>query len=249
MAESLSEAGKALSASVVWNPLSHKFSINIVTGNVQVARDLCETVTTLGEVTRDVARDVCKTVTTLGEVTRDVARDVCKTVTTLWEVTRDVARDACITAVSLGALYLDYKLVRPLIETAVKRGLGGERDDQEVRDIRPGSLHVLLHCLTDERFLEVLADYESGRMEERLQEKFSQIGIKVEGLKVEIENMVEVNETKEAINKRYDRCFIKKYNSCCALFEFQIQDFQLIFILLLNILGPRITLCKFFLRI
>ena len=132
----------------------------------------------------------------------EVARDLCKTA-------REVTRDLCITAVSLGALYLGYKLVRPLIETAVKRGLGGERDDQEVRDIRPGSLHVLLHCFTDERFLEVLADYESGRMKERLQEEFSQIGIKVEGLKVEIENMIEVNETKEAINKRYDRCFIK----------------------------------------
>ncbi|CAB4013089.1 Hypothetical predicted protein, partial [Paramuricea clavata] len=162
MAESLSEAGKALSANVAWNPLSGDFSINIATDNVQVARD--------------------------------VVRDVCKTV-------REVARDVCITAVSLGALYLGYNLVRPLIKTAVKRGLGGERDDQEVRGIRPGSLHVLLHCFTDERFLEVLADYESGRMKERLQEEFSQIGIKIEGLKVEIENMVEVNETKEAINK------------------------------------------------
>jgi hypothetical protein len=132
----------------------------------------------------------------------EVARDLCKTA-------REVTRDLCITAVSLGALYLGYKLVRPLIETAVKRGLGGERDDQEVRGIRPGSLHVLLHCFTGERFLDVLADYESGRMKERLQEEFSQIGIKVEGLKVEIENMIEVNETKEAINKRYDRCFIK----------------------------------------
>ena len=156
-----------------------------------------------------------------------VARDVCKTITEVGKSTRDVVRYVGITAVSLGALYLGYKLVRPLIETAVTRGLGGERDDQEVRDIRPGSLHVLLRCFTDERFLEVLADYESGRMKERLQEEFSQIGIKVEGLKVEIENMVEVNETKEAINKRYDRCFIRKYNSCCARFEFQIQDFQL----------------------
>ena len=185
MAESLSEAGKALSANVAWNPLSGDFSINISTDNVQVARDLCQTV-------------------------------------------REVARYAGITAVSLGALYLGYKLVRPLIETAVKRGLGGERDDQEVRGIRPGSLHVLLHCFTDERFLEVLADYESGRMKERLQEEFSQIEIKVEGLKVEIENMVEVNETKEAINKRYDKCFIKNITRAgCARFEFQIQDFQL----------------------
>ena len=210
MTEPLLEAGQALSASVAWNTVSGEVSINIVTDNVQVARDLCQTVTTLGEVARDVTRDVCKTVTTLGEVARDVARDVC------------------ITAVSLGALYVGYKLVRPLIESAVKRGLGGERDDQEVRDIRPGSLHVLLHCFTDERFLEVLADYESGRMKERLQEEFSQIGIKVEGLKVEIENMVEVNERKEAINKRYARCFIKNITRAARVFKkFQVQDFQL----------------------
>jgi hypothetical protein len=88
----------------------------------------------------------------------------------------------------------------------VKNGLGGERDDQEIRGIRPGSLHVLLHCFTDERFLEVLADYESGRMKERLQDEFSQVGFKVEGLKVVIENAVEVNKTKEAINQRYDGC-------------------------------------------
>jgi hypothetical protein len=155
MAESLLEAGKALSANVSWNPVGGNFSINIGTDNVQVAREVCKTVTTLG------------------------------------------------------ALYFGYKLLKPLIESAVTRGLGGERDDQEVRGIRPGSLHVRLHCFTDERFLEILADYESGRMKERLQEEFSQIGIKVEGLKVEIENMVEVNETKEAISKRYNTCFTK----------------------------------------
>ena len=165
----LSEAGKALSLSAGWKPLSREFSINIATDNVQVARDLC------------------------------------------------------ITTVSLGALYLGYKLVRPLIETAVTQGVGGERDDQEVRDIRPGSLHVILHCFTDERFLEVLEDYESGRMKERLQEEFSQIGIKVEGLKVEIENMVEVNETKEAINKRYDKCFIKNITRAARVLNFRYK--------------------------
>ena len=153
MAESLLEAGKALSANVTWNPAGGNFSINIGTDNVQVAQEVCKTVTKLG--------------------------------------------------ITLGALYFAYKLLKPLIESAVTRSLGGERDDQEVGGIRPGSLHVRLHCFTDKRFLEVLADYESGRMKERLQEEFLQIGIKVEGLKVEIENMVEVNETKEAISKRY----------------------------------------------
>ena len=135
----------------------------------------------------------------------EVAQDVLKTV-------RVVGK----TVVALGALYVGYKLLKPVIESAVKRGLGGERDDQDVRGIRPGSLRVQLHCSTDERFLEVLADYESGRMKERLQEEFLQVGIKVEGLKVEIENMVEVNETKKAINNRYNRGFKKKYISRSA---------------------------------
>ena len=177
----MAEAGKALSVTVA----SGAFLININTDDVQVARDVCKTITEVGESTRDVARYVG------------------------------------ITAVSLGALYLGYKLVRPLIETAVKRGLGGERDDQEVRDIRPGSLHVLLHCFTDERFLEVLADYESGRMKQRLQKEFSHIGIKVQGLKVEIENMVQDNETKEAINNRYTRCFIKNKSRAARVLNFK----------------------------
>ncbi len=121
----------------------------------------------------------------------------------------EVVRELCKTAITLGALYTGYKLIKPLIDVAVKRALGGERDDQEVQGIEPGSLHVQLHCFTEERFLEVLADYESGRMKERLLEDFSLVGIRVEGLKVEIENMVEVNKTKEAINKRYSRCFKK----------------------------------------
>ena len=84
----------------------------------------------------------------------------------------------------------------------LKKGLGGERDDQDVPDIKPGSLHVLLCCFTDERFLEVLADYESGRIKERLQKEFSEVGIEVEGMTVEIENMEEVEKTRAAIKKR-----------------------------------------------
>ena len=104
---------------------------------------------------------------------------------------------------TLGALYSDYRSLRAVIFDVVKKGLGGERDGQRDPDIKPGSLRVLLHCLTDKRFLEVLEDYESGKMKERLQEEFSKAGIKVTGLKVEIRNIEEVNKTKEAINKRY----------------------------------------------
>ena len=122
---------------------------------------------------------------------------------TFFKVAGDVAKDVCITAVSLGALYCGFKLLRPVIEGAVEKGLGGERDDQDIPRIKPGSLHVLLCCFTDQRSLEVLADYESGRIKERLQKEFSEVGIEVERMTVEMENMKEVEKTRAAINKRY----------------------------------------------
>jgi hypothetical protein len=45
-------------------------------------------------------------------------------------------------------------------------------------------------------------------MKKRLQEEFSQSGIGVEGLKIEIENLEEVNDTKMAIESRYRRIYI-----------------------------------------
>ncbi|CAB4003060.1 Hypothetical predicted protein [Paramuricea clavata] len=116
-----------------------------------------------------------------------------------------VANSVCQTAVTLGAIYAGYHLLKPLVDAAVTKVLGGEnRDDQHIGEIKPGSLHVLLCCFTDERFLEVLADYGSGGIKERLQQEFSQIGIKTEELKVEVENIEEVMETKETIKKRYE---------------------------------------------
>ncbi|CAB4032059.1 Hypothetical predicted protein [Paramuricea clavata] len=112
-----------------------------------------------------------------------------------------VVKYVCITAVSLSAVYAGYQLMgkKMDIDSAVTRSLGGERDDQEIREIKPGSLHVLLSCFTDQRFLEILEDYECGRMKERLEEEFEKIGIEVEGLKVEIDNMEEVKQRKEII--------------------------------------------------
>jgi hypothetical protein len=122
-----------------------------------------------------------------------------------------VARELCelagyvtlgIGVTTLGVL-LGYRLFKPLIEDVVNVVFGYRRGDQDDPNTETGSLHVLLHCLTDERFLEVLEDYESGGIKERLQKELSQIGIEVEGLKVEIENMKEVEETRAAIKKRY----------------------------------------------
>ena len=138
-----------------------------------------------------------------GEFSFNITTDNVQVAQYLLGTVRVVSR----AVVTLGGLYFGYRLLKPLIKSAVEKCLGGARNDQEFRGIRPGSLRVQLHCSTDERFLEVLADYESGRMKERLQKEFLQVGIKVEGLKVEIENMVEVNDTKEAI--RYDTCFTK----------------------------------------
>ena len=109
------------------------------------------------------------------------------------------------TAITLGALYVANQEVKNLIDLVIKKILG------EDVTITPGSSHVKLHCSTDERFLDVLTDYESGKMKERLEEEFSQVGIMVKGLKVEIQNMAEVNEKKKAIYKRYHGCLMKNF--------------------------------------
>jgi hypothetical protein len=108
-----------------------------------------------------------------------------------------------INATTLDAVYTRCPSVKPLIEKAVSKGLGGERDEQEVRDIKPESPHVLLHCRTDERFLEVLQDHETGKLKKCLRKELSNVEVKVGELVVDIKNMEEVNKTKEAINTRY----------------------------------------------
>ena len=114
----------------------------------------------------------------------------------------EVVRDVCVTVVTLGALYTGYKLLKPLISDAVTTAFGGERNDQEIRNIRSGSLIVLLHCSTDERFLEILEDYESGKLKERLKKEFLTINFHFKEMKVQILNQDEVNQTKDIIGQR-----------------------------------------------
>ena len=112
---------------------------------------------------------------------------------------------------TIGLLYI-YPRVRPIINGLLIKAFGGDkREDQEVQDIKPGSLHVLLRCFTEARFLEVLEDYESGKIKERLEEEFLRAGIKNEGLKVEIENMNEVQKIKMAIEERYIHRLLMHY--------------------------------------
>jgi hypothetical protein len=49
----------------------------------------------------------------------------------------EITKEVCGTAFKLAALYTGYKLLRPVIDEVVKKSLGGEREDQDVRDIRP----------------------------------------------------------------------------------------------------------------
>ena len=53
--------------------------------------------------------------------------------------------------------------------------------------------------------MEVWTDYESGKMKTRLEEEFARSEIEIEGLKIEIENLEEVNDTKRAMESRYSR--------------------------------------------
>ena len=115
----------------------------------------------------------------------------------------EVVNDVCRTAVRLGAMYTTYRLLKPPIDAAVTKAFGGnERDDQNVESIRPGCLHVLLRCLTDKRFLQVLEDYKSGKIKRRLDEELLKVEIKTKGLTIKIESMEEVEERKEAIENR-----------------------------------------------
>ena len=123
----------------------------------------------------------------------------------------EITKEVCGAAVKLGAIYAGYKLLRSVIEEVVKKGFGGDREDQDVEEITEGSLHVRLRCFTNERFLEVWVDYESGGIKERLQKEFSEVGIEVEGLKVEIANWEEVEETKADIHEKILRLYMKRY--------------------------------------
>ena len=98
---------------------------------------------------------------------------------------------------------IKFLIRSPAVQQAFKRSFGGDdRDDQGFKKFKKGSVLVPLNCFTDKRFLEVLEDFESGRLKERLLKEFLLEKVKLEGLKIEIINMEEVNKTKEAIKIR-----------------------------------------------
>ena len=125
------------------------------------------------------------------------------------KVDRATIRDGLVvgaaTGIELFESYLRYKNTSREQELkyngALKTGLGGKGEDHKVDNPTKGSLRVLLHCFTEKKFLEVLHDFESGRMKRRLQREFFNIGIETEGLVVEIENIKEVKEKAAAIRR------------------------------------------------
>ena len=70
---------------------------------------------------------------------------------------------------------------------AVIKGFGSEKADLQMRGIELGYQHILLLCFTDQRFLDVLEDFKSGGIKERFKKEFSDIGIEIEGLVVNME--------------------------------------------------------------
>ena len=82
---------------------------------------------------------------------------------------------------------------------AVNRSLGGDRADQQTVHMPTRILHVVLRCLTNERFLKVLEECRSGRIKESLEKEIADIGIETEGLVLDIENIQEVEEKAAAI--------------------------------------------------
>ena len=115
---------------------------------------------------------------------------------------KDILVAGSVATVTLSAVYAIYKYVtlKELeFKAAVNEALGGDRADQQMRGIELGSLHVLLHCFTNERFLEVLEEFKAGKMKKRLKKKLLDIGIETEGLIVGIENIEEVEKKAAAM--------------------------------------------------
>jgi hypothetical protein len=181
------------------------YSLVIISSSALVVKEICGAVVGVTEVLGGAVVGVTEVlggaVVGVTEVLGGAAVGVTKELGSANAV--EITKEICCATVSLGAIYAGYNLLRPVIDGAVKKCFGGERKDQDIPEIREGSLHVRLRCFTDKRFLEVWEDYESGRIRKRLKKEFSDVGIEVEGLKVEIENMEEVENTRAAIYKRY----------------------------------------------
>ena len=90
-----------------------------------------------------------------------------------------------------------------LIVAFVWAGSAIKKKEAEIRNIGPGCLQCEVHCFTEDIFLEIVRDYEAGRIKNRLEEEYLKAGYKITGLEVKIKNSEEIERIKTAIEKRY----------------------------------------------
>ena len=102
-----------------------------------------------------------------------------------------------------------YDLANILSPSASKLLLGAaifrdiKRNAGEIRNIVGGCLQCEVRCFTEDIFLEVLRDHETGMIKKHLEEEYLKAGYEMTGLEVKIQNREEVKRTKTAIEKRY----------------------------------------------
>ena len=107
-----------------------------------------------------------------------------------------------INGAKLRDVYRRNKMVSQLLDGVVLKVLGGARDDQDVQNIKCEYFRVLVQCFTDERFVDLLADYDSGRMKNGLKQEFLKLGLDVPELQIVIDNQEDVNVHKARILNR-----------------------------------------------
>ncbi|XP_028396949.1 uncharacterized protein LOC114520815 [Dendronephthya gigantea] len=124
----------------------------------------------------------------------------------VFRITAEMARkdkDKVLDTVSLVEILYSCEQIKPSVfHEALEKGFG-DKTDQKFGVVKPTCLLVPLYCLSDERFLEVLDDFESGRLKQRLLEEFSQFRDEIKIMEIELMKMEEVNKTKDDIKRKY----------------------------------------------
>ena len=92
--------------------------------------------------------------------------------------------------VPLEILYNNRDQARAIIRRGFVRAL----DAYVVGNIVDGSLTVEVHCYTPENFLEFLDDFNKGIIKKNLTEEFSKVGLQLDNLAVEIDNLDDIKE-------------------------------------------------------
>ena len=154
----------------------------------------------MAEAFTKVAGEAAKDITTpaLGlRVAVNGGQFLVQIVTNNVQVARELG-DAAIkfgrTAITLGALYTGYSLVRPLVQTAVETA------------IEKGFGRLLNEGIGEPK-TESLADHNSEIVQQRLEEELAKVGLRVEGLKLKIEDL---DEKMEPSKKGYSGNDVKR---------------------------------------